>query len=91
MNVSLARENPGRGPRPTLLCAGRYKVGATADVSDHGVAMVPNSVSRRPCQTCPGNWQAQPTRESNEHSCRARHEAKESNKLNQSFSKHRKL
>lgn len=85
MNVSLARENPGRGPRATLRCAGRYKVGATADVSGHGFALVPNSVSRRPCQTCPGNWQAQPTRESNVNSCRARHEAKESNELNQSF------
>lgn len=85
MNVSLARENLGRGPRATLRCAGRYKVGATADVSGHAVSLVPNSVSRRPCQTCPGNWQAQPTRESNENSCRARHEAKESNGLNQSF------
>lgn len=69
MNVSLARENPGRAPRATPRCAGRYKVGATADVSGHGDALVPNSVSRRPCQTCPGNWRAQATRESSENSC----------------------
>lgn len=85
MNVSLARESPGRVPKATLRCAGRYKVGATADVSSHAVSLVPNSVSRRPCQTCPGNWQAQLTREGNENSCAARHEARESNGLNQSF------
>lgn len=85
MNVSLAQESLGRGPRATLCCAGRYKVRAAADVSGHGVAMVPNSGSRRPCQTCLGNWQAQPTRENNTHSCGARHEAREFNKLNQFF------
>lgn len=42
MNVSLARENLGSGPRATSRCAGRYKVGATADVSGRGVALVPN-------------------------------------------------
>lgn len=84
---SLARESLGRGPRETLHCAGHYKVGATADVLGHGAAMVPNSVSRHPCQICPGNWQAQPTRESNENSCRARHEAKECNGLNQKLLK----
>lgn len=87
MNVSLARERPGTGPRATMLHAGRYKVGATADVLDLSVATVPNSVSRRPCQTCPGNWQAQPTRESREHSCELDVKAKESNKLNQQFYK----
>lgn len=85
MNVSLAQKSPGRGPRATLHCAGRYKVRATADVSNHAVAMVPNSVSRRACQTCPGNWQAKTTRESIEHSCGARHEANEFNQLNQCF------
>lgn len=85
MNVSLARENPGRGPRATPRCAGRYKVGATADGSGHGVALVPNYVSRRRCQTCPGNWQAQPARENNENSCSARLEAQESNGHNLTF------
>lgn len=90
MNVSLARESPGTGPRATMLHAGRYKVGATADVLDLSVATVPNSMSRRPCQTCPGNWQDQPTRENQEHSCELHTEAKESNKLNQKFLKKKK-
>lgn len=85
MNVSLARESLGNGPRATMLYAGRCKVGATADVLDISVATVPNSMSRRPCQTCPGNWQAQLTRESREHGRELDTEAKESNKLNQQF------
>ena len=32
MNVSLARESLGEGPRATPRCTGRYKVEATADV-----------------------------------------------------------
>lgn len=85
MNVSLARESLGTGPRATMLYAGRYKVGATADVLDISVATVPNSTSRRPCQTCPGNWQSQLTRERREDGCELDTEAKESEKLNQQF------
>ena len=90
MDVSLARESPGEGPRATLCCTGRYKVEATADVlSQADMELGTESTSRRPCQTL--SWELAELNPPGEKATgilvEHRHEAKECNGLNQSSSK----
>lgn len=90
MNVSLARESPGRGPKATRRSTGRYKVEATADVSSQGRH---GAGSQLLCPDVPvrlvlgiGGLNS-PGEKAARMLVEHRHEAKECNGLNQSSSK----